>query len=92
MKNKKISKIKLSSTKAKCPYCENGCSKCKNGFLEVGFEKGNMFTRLCQNKKCSLSNGVYITKDEFPGGKQSNPGKCVFCHGKTKWVLIGKSE
>lgn len=72
--------------KAKCPDCKNGCHKRKKGFVEVGFAEGNMFTRQCSNKKCLLSNGIYITPDKKP---KIESGKCVFCKGKTKWLLIG---
>ena len=77
--------------KAKCPHCCNqevpGCSKCKDGFIEVGFAVGNVFTRRCLDEKCGFENGGRIVKADIP---PEASGPCVMCKGPTEWLKIGE--
>ncbi len=69
--------------KAKCPCCENGCSRCKNGYLEVSFPKDKLlWHRVCLNfEECGFVNGGYFSED-FP---LESSGPCVICDGITEW-------
>ena len=72
--------------KARCPYCEggDGCSKCDQGYVQVGFASGDLYTRACAF--CKFKNGGYITKT-FPSEVS---GRCVRCGKPTEWKYVGK--
>jgi len=72
--------------KAKCPYCENGCEKCDDGFTEARFASGNLFTRACKNKECGCENGGRIV-ETFP---EESSGPCIMCNGETEWLFLGE--
>ncbi len=72
--------------RSKCPYCETGCDKpnCVNGYLEVGFAEGDLFTRECLNHvNCGFCNGGRISNG-FP---PETSGPNVIRNGPTQWVL-----
>jgi hypothetical protein len=73
--------------KAKCPYCDSGCSQCKGGFIEVGFLKGRVFTRHCED--CGFDNGGRVVEHgDSPPEKKPEP--CVRCGSeKMSWEDTG---
>lgn len=73
--------------KAKCPNCEKGCEKCKDGFIEVSIAKGKLFTRHCDD--CGFDNGGRVVPEgkDPPEGK---PAPCVMCKSQnTRWMDTG---
>jgi hypothetical protein len=74
--------------KAKCPYCLqklHGCEKCNFiGQIQVNFDEGDWWQRVCQNPECLFINGCYICNG-FPS---ESSGLCVECNSETKWVSI----
>ena len=59
------------SVKSKCPYCENGCDKCKDGFVAVTFASGRTYDLVCQ--KCGAVVGFYA------GDDNPSRGMCDCC-------------
>ena len=78
--------------RAKCPYCDNGCDKCKKGYLEVSFETGYIFTIKCQNPECGFENGMRIDKRENFDKLVLPVIKCVKCDGETRYLKIGNTS
>jgi len=75
--------------KAKCPHCEDGCSKCDNGFIDVKFATGFAFTIKCKDPDCGFENGMRIDdRPNFPDIVKPDI-TCVFCDSETEYVLIG---
>jgi len=73
--------------KAKCPYCQDGCEKCSNGFIEASFKKdGKYWTRVCQNRKeCGFVNGGHWVDEGFP---LESSGACIICGSPIDWMLL----
>jgi hypothetical protein len=73
--------------KAKCPYCEKGCDKCKEGYIEVSFTKGKIYTRHCDD--CGFDNGGRIVPSEYPRPTEKLY-PCVNCGSeKVRWLDTG---
>ena len=60
--------------KAKCPYCKEGCGRCKEGFIEVSLAKGTVWTQHCNT--CGFDNGGSIREG---GPPKYQPQPCVMC-------------
>jgi hypothetical protein len=80
--------------KAKCPHCEAGCPKCKDGFVEVSFGSGPLYTRACLNGECGYENGGYIVQQDRPKGPDGEPPEfpreCVLCKSPCRWKYLGE--
>jgi hypothetical protein len=70
--------------KAKCPHCLTGCDKCEDGFIQVSFAVGSIFTRKCRNPDCEFENGGRVSVG-VPLGLSN---ACVICGAPTAWVKI----
>lgn len=74
--------------KAKCPHClGDGCEKCEDGFIEIGFAKGDLYIRRCLNEECGFENGGRIGSVE---GWPLRP--CICCGSDTEWKLVGRMK
>ncbi len=84
------------TVKAKCPYCASaekpGCEKCQDGFIEVGFASGDLYTRHCN--ACGEDNGGRIVGEEpaMPlESIQEKPEPCVWCGSEDMvWQMVAK--
>lgn len=75
--------------KAKCPHCQDGCDRCEEGFMEVGFASGALYTSHCN--ACGEDNGGRIANSRFPREKWQPPGDCVWCKSlDVIWLEIGE--
>jgi hypothetical protein len=80
---------------AKCPHCfaQRDCDKCTNGYIEVEFAQGYLYTRKCQSVECGYENGGYIVEQGRPTGPDgeppSPPGICVLCKEPCLWKFLG---
>lgn len=76
--------------KAKCPYCQTGCDKCKDGYTTVSMATGALYTRHCN--ACDEDNGGRIAAATgTPPEQWRPPGPCVWCHSPDViWLLIGE--
>ena len=79
--------------KAKCPFCENGCSKCNKGYFETDFAEGLLYNLRC--KQCDLIIGFHIDNGNNPPGKDDlECACCITCEDPQdlEWVLSGYSK
>lgn len=72
--------------KAKCPHCEAGCSKCEDGYFEVKFALGDVYTRACSSATCGFENGGRISTTLLEG----ECGPCVRCSGPAHWKRVDR--
>jgi len=65
--------------KAKCPYCDKGCDKCNEGYIEVKFStEGHYHYMICN--ACGENNGGHLhTKDRPLPEKPSKYSVCPHC-------------
>lgn len=80
----------LHVMKAKCPYCNTGCLKCEEGYIQVGLAQGVWYTMKCADPKCGFENGVYILEEgktlpEFNKWTRN----CVQCKSPVVWKELG---
>ncbi len=72
--------------KAKCPHCFGelpDCNHCEDGFKQVSFAIGKLYTRYCPS--CKFENGGRIA-DELPADKLF---PCVMCNSdRVQWLLV----
>ena len=73
--------------KAKCPFCQSGCDKCKEGFVEVELSKGLVYDLKCN--KCGSIVGFHIDDGDNPPEKDMSDMCCVICDDPQdlQWVL-----
>lgn len=71
--------------KAKCPFCDSGCEKCENGFMEITIVKGMWIYRVCCNQEeCGFVNGG----SAYDGSRDlDEDDTCIICDGPTEWKL-----
>lgn len=66
---------------AKCPYCQDGCDRCNNGYVEATLSDARpIYTIQCLNEECKFVNGAHFGKPNEPSGS------CCVCYGETRWV------
>lgn len=76
--------------KAKCPYCENGCDKCKDGYIDVYFPSGfDNIEYEINCKDCGTNSGGGFSGGDLPDPKISKYQICPKCFdekGKDDYV------
>ena len=52
--------------KAKCPWCDDGCGRCEEGFFEAILPDGAIYAKQCTEPKCGFANGIHIENPDQP--------------------------
>jgi len=75
--------------KTKCPYCDNGCDRCEDGFFDSPLGDGLIFSEHCSNEECQFVNGIWVVREDnkLPTSRR----RCVMCNWETEWELFGWS-
>jgi hypothetical protein len=69
--------------KAKCPYCDNGCPKCVDGYVEVHFatpDQGHYHPLICN--ACGLTSGGCLHTPDRPMSEVHRNAVCPSCGGE----------
>lgn len=64
--------------KAKCPYCEAGCDKCQEGYIDVRFatiDEGHYHFMVCNNCGCETGGHLHRPGEDMP----MKPSKYTIC-------------
>lgn len=75
---------------AKCPHCKSGCEHCEDGFIQVQFARGRLYTKKCSDPKCGFENGGRITGEGLPPitDDLGDPMDCIICKAEASWVPV----
>lgn len=76
--------------KAKCPNCKEGCSKCKDGYINIEMAEGILYIPWCLD--CDKeSMGFHISDDGKP--PEIDDCICIDCNSKNiVWIIDGYSK
>lgn len=76
--------------RAKCPYCDDGCNRCEDGFFESTFSDGPIFVLECLSEDCGFANGAQILGPDLPPLRRGEI-RCAMCDHMAEWSLYGWS-
>lgn len=76
--------------KAKCPYCENGCDNCVNGYAKVTFgtDEDVMYSLICNNCGENVGGGFLNPQTIKVVNSINKHAICPFCHSKNLKRII----
>jgi hypothetical protein len=76
-----------SKRKVRCPLCKGGCELCEEGYIDIKFASGSMYTAHCRD--CGKNNGVRIVNRQLHLPNTIDP--CIACGSdNTVWSYLRK--
>lgn len=77
--------------KAKCPYCDDGCDKCEDGYIEVSVHIEKAYTIKCID--CEGENGCRLAGPGLPPLPERPDIPCIDCGSYNVFYLdMGRQQ